>query len=181
MVSQIVFVLLKLLLFNYRVYDLTNRRKFCSDWCFAASLFLANQISAAPVWSKTTEDGVPLRESTSQIQLYPKSAKGKPGDEIIMNELLYEMRELDLNEEGFQRTGSSNENNSDVNESSTYTVTEYGLNELHEEDREVIGKDQESRKKTRKVRLLGLERIAVMLQKVLQILSVAFKYQLIFQ
>ena len=133
------------------------------------------------MWSKTTEDGVPFRESASQIQLYPKSAKGKPGDEIIMNELLYEMREMGLNEERFQRTGPSNEKNSDVNESSTYTVTEYGLEELHEEDGEVLVKNHESRKKTRKVGLLGFQRITVMLQKVLQILFVAFKYQLIFQ
>ena len=98
-----------------------------------------------------------------------------------MNELLYEMRKMGLNEEGFQTTGSSNENNSDVNESSTYSETEYGLEELYEEDGEVLVKNQESRKKTRKVGLLGLERIAVMLQKVLLILFVAFKYQLIFQ
>lgn len=54
-----------------------------------------SQISTAPVWATSKTDNDSKAEKKSKpIKLYPKSAKGRPGDEIVLNEVLHEMNRM---------------------------------------------------------------------------------------
>ena len=84
-------------LLYFRVFDVSNRRKFCSDWCYAASVYLCDQIEATPVWTRNNpDDGTISNDIPQIINLYPKSAKGRPGDEVVLNEVLHEMNKIKL-------------------------------------------------------------------------------------
>ncbi|VEL35161.1 unnamed protein product, partial [Protopolystoma xenopodis] len=65
-----------------RVYEVGDRKRFCSDWCYQASEYLRRQISSDPVWCrnylpKTTA------ECRANLRLLSKSAKGKPGRALL--------------------------------------------------------------------------------------------------
>ncbi|XP_065843736.1 putative RNA polymerase II subunit B1 CTD phosphatase RPAP2 isoform X2 [Oscarella lobularis] len=52
-----------------RVYDLTERKKFCSNWCFRASNYFASQLSTEPVWAiDATKYNVELLTETKEAE-----------------------------------------------------------------------------------------------------------------
>ena len=75
--------------FGFRVFDITNRKNFCSDWCFTASKYILEQIPETPIW---TRDG----KQKKTVSVYPKDRPGRPGDEIILNELAEELEQINL-------------------------------------------------------------------------------------
>ncbi|XP_059474380.1 putative RNA polymerase II subunit B1 CTD phosphatase RPAP2 [Neocloeon triangulifer] len=59
-----------------KVYDLTDRKNFCSNWCYKASSYLKDQISTCPVW---------FREVQNDYHLLTRVGNsGKAGEEIAM-------------------------------------------------------------------------------------------------
>ncbi|XP_078606450.1 putative RNA polymerase II subunit B1 CTD phosphatase RPAP2 [Branchiostoma floridae x Branchiostoma japonicum] len=44
-----------------KVYDITERKNFCSNWCYKASQFYKNQLFTSPVWAREKEKPVPVK------------------------------------------------------------------------------------------------------------------------
>lgn len=42
-----------------KVYDLTERKKFCSNDCYKSSIFLKEQVLTTPLWVRKEEDIIP--------------------------------------------------------------------------------------------------------------------------
>lgn len=60
-----------------RVYDITDRKNFCSNECYKASVYYQKQISTSPLWSRKEEKPTP-------IDLLPKEMnRGAMGKEVI--------------------------------------------------------------------------------------------------
>ncbi|XP_059151605.1 putative RNA polymerase II subunit B1 CTD phosphatase RPAP2 isoform X2 [Physella acuta] len=60
-----------------RVYDISERKNFCSNQCFKASKHFCNQIPESPLWSRE-------RETVPELTLLShKTIKGIVGDEIV--------------------------------------------------------------------------------------------------
>lgn len=60
-----------------RVYDITDRKNFCSSECYKASVYYQKQISTSPLWSRKEEKPTP-------IDLLPKEMnRGALGKEVI--------------------------------------------------------------------------------------------------
>merc|ERR1711874_660378 len=61
-----------------RVYDITKRRKFCSDLCFVVSEYVGNQINSTPLYLRDKEE-TEIRD----VHLpEPESIKPRFGDVI---------------------------------------------------------------------------------------------------
>uniref|UniRef100_A0A8C3LEQ7 RNA polymerase II subunit B1 CTD phosphatase RPAP2 homolog n=1 Tax=Chrysolophus pictus TaxID=9089 RepID=A0A8C3LEQ7_CHRPC len=58
-----------------RVYDITERKCFCSNFCYKASKYFEAQISKSPVWMR--EEEIP-----SDIELLKKGQSGQSGEEV---------------------------------------------------------------------------------------------------
>ncbi|KAH8852561.1 E3 ubiquitin-protein ligase [Schistosoma japonicum] len=61
-----------------KVYDITKRRPFCSDWCFRASFHIRKQISKEPAWCRPIESLKPCH-----INLLSHNASGHVGKVIL--------------------------------------------------------------------------------------------------
>ncbi|KAI8043117.1 hypothetical protein M5D96_004443, partial [Drosophila gunungcola] len=48
-----------------KVYDLTERKKFCSGYCFKASEYIKSQVPTSPLWLRD-------RETRPSFQLLPR-------------------------------------------------------------------------------------------------------------
>ncbi|KAH8353490.1 hypothetical protein KR084_011356, partial [Drosophila pseudotakahashii] len=49
-----------------KVYDLTERKKFCSGYCFKASEYIKSQVPTTPLWLRD-------RETKASFQLLPRN------------------------------------------------------------------------------------------------------------
>ncbi|NXC50965.1 RPAP2 phosphatase, partial [Penelope pileata] len=58
-----------------RVYDITERKCFCSNFCYKASKYFEAQISKSPVW--TREEEIP-----PDIELLKEGQSGRSGEEV---------------------------------------------------------------------------------------------------
>ncbi|XP_048800699.1 putative RNA polymerase II subunit B1 CTD phosphatase RPAP2 isoform X1 [Lagopus muta] len=58
-----------------RVYDITERKCFCSNFCYKASKYFEAQISKSPVWMR--EEEIP-----SDIELLKRGQSGQSGEEV---------------------------------------------------------------------------------------------------
>jgi len=59
---------------NNRVYDITNRKNFCSNICYRKSNHIKDQIPTSPLWMRPEESSFSLHDTTVN--------SGLPGDEI---------------------------------------------------------------------------------------------------
>ncbi|XP_035684334.1 putative RNA polymerase II subunit B1 CTD phosphatase RPAP2 [Branchiostoma floridae] len=63
-----------------KVYDITERKNFCSNWCYKASQFYKNQLFTSPVWARDKEKPVPVRllqmEGSSEVTSESCSSQG---------------------------------------------------------------------------------------------------------
>ncbi|CAH8461606.1 unnamed protein product [Schistosoma margrebowiei] len=75
-----------------RVYDITKRQPFCSDWCYRASCYIRKQISKEPAWCRSADSLKPCH-----ISLLPPNAPGHVGKVIldVQNRLLLNGSESD--------------------------------------------------------------------------------------
>ncbi|XP_034558273.1 putative RNA polymerase II subunit B1 CTD phosphatase rpap2 [Notolabrus celidotus] len=62
-----------------KVYDITERKCFCSNFCYKASKQFELQISKTPLWLR-------LHESPSEIKLMKKGDGGSSGEEVMLME-----------------------------------------------------------------------------------------------
>ncbi|KAG5889573.1 hypothetical protein JTB14_018557 [Gonioctena quinquepunctata] len=56
-----------------RVYDITDRKNFCSNFCYKASLHIKNQIDDSPLWLRKLDD-------ITEYQLLAPDEGGLPGE-----------------------------------------------------------------------------------------------------
>lgn len=49
----------KISLAKHKVFDITERKSFCSDQCYKASLYLKEQILTSPLWVRAEDDILP--------------------------------------------------------------------------------------------------------------------------
>ena len=71
----------KICLNTHQVFDITDRKMFCSNLCFTSSNYLKDQLDEEPLWFRDLEE----RKSTkTNFHLY-KKAKGSPGDEVKLD------------------------------------------------------------------------------------------------
>ncbi|XP_065531450.1 putative RNA polymerase II subunit B1 CTD phosphatase RPAP2 isoform X3 [Lathamus discolor] len=65
-----------------RVYDITERKCFCSNFCYKASKYFEAQISQSPVWMRE-------EEKPPDIELLKKGQSGQSGEEVkICDEII---------------------------------------------------------------------------------------------
>ncbi|XP_040910253.1 putative RNA polymerase II subunit B1 CTD phosphatase rpap2 [Toxotes jaculatrix] len=62
-----------------KVYDITERKCFCSNFCYTASKEFELQISKTPLWLRQ-------HESPPQIKLMKKGDSGSSGEEVLLSE-----------------------------------------------------------------------------------------------
>ncbi|KAF5273308.1 hypothetical protein FQR65_LT04730 [Abscondita terminalis] len=58
-----------------KVYDVTNRKKFCSDYCYKASNHIEKQIDDSPLWLRDSHD-------FPKYTLLPATDQGIPGEDL---------------------------------------------------------------------------------------------------
>ncbi|KAL5108761.1 putative RNA polymerase II subunit B1 CTD phosphatase RPAP2 [Taenia crassiceps] len=68
-----------------RVYEVGDRKYFCSDWCYRASCYLRRQIPTEPAWCRPLPTGPMLG-----IKFLPPNVPGRPGKTIL--DALYHLR-----------------------------------------------------------------------------------------
>ncbi|KAL5012604.1 hypothetical protein ScPMuIL_011155 [Solemya velum] len=72
-----------------KVYDLTDRKNYCSNWCYKASKYLQKQIPSVPVWAR---EGIPP-VNFSFIGKYAQDIhSGGYGEEVLDNSELESLR-----------------------------------------------------------------------------------------
>ncbi|XP_017165466.1 putative RNA polymerase II subunit B1 CTD phosphatase rpap2 isoform X1 [Poecilia reticulata] len=63
-----------------RVYDITERKCFCSNFCYKASKHYELQISKTPLWLRQHESSPP------EVRLLKKGEGGSSGEEVLLSE-----------------------------------------------------------------------------------------------
>ncbi|XP_068196629.1 putative RNA polymerase II subunit B1 CTD phosphatase rpap2 [Antennarius striatus] len=71
-----------------KVYDITERKCFCSNFCYKASKEFELQISNTPLW-------VRQHESLPEIKLIKKGDRGSSGEEVLLSERRVEERDIE--------------------------------------------------------------------------------------
>ncbi|GAU90526.1 hypothetical protein RvY_02932 [Ramazzottius varieornatus] len=83
--------------FSNKVYDVTERKKYCSGKCYGASIFYQKQLSTTPVWLRKGE-------KLDEVELIPlDKIRGVPGlpvsiDDPVQTALLDEVKAMKLGE-----------------------------------------------------------------------------------
>ncbi|NWI75732.1 RPAP2 phosphatase, partial [Dryoscopus gambensis] len=62
-----------------RVYDITERKCFCSNFCYRASKYFEAQISKSPVWMRE-------EEKSPDIELLKEGQSGQSGEEVKLRD-----------------------------------------------------------------------------------------------
>ncbi|XP_044157344.1 putative RNA polymerase II subunit B1 CTD phosphatase RPAP2 [Bufo gargarizans] len=71
-----------------KVYDITERKCFCSNFCYRASKYYEAQIPQTPVWSRE-------EESLSIIKLLKEGKSGRSGEEVKLTERRLKISEVE--------------------------------------------------------------------------------------
>ncbi|KAL5965456.1 putative RNA polymerase II subunit B1 CTD phosphatase RPAP2 [Taenia solium] len=119
-----------------RVYEVGDRKYFCSDWCYRASCYLRRQIPKEPAWCRPLPTGPMLG-----IKFLPPNMPGRPGKTIL--DALYHLRlNDDIQNEGERGEFSSSEAESEGGDTSNKGTDEGSS--LSELDENVV--DEENRR-----------------------------------
>lgn len=86
-----------------KVYDITERKSFCSNKCYKSSLFLREQILTTPLWVRKDDDIYPKikllsfdeKQSSDKMELQNKQHVAWHGKEV---EILNQLKNLSVNE-----------------------------------------------------------------------------------
>nr|VZI22205.1 unnamed protein product [Spirometra erinaceieuropaei] len=96
-----------------KVYEVGDRKYFCSDWCYRASCYLRKQIPAEPAWCRPLNPGPMVN-----LRFLPPTAHGLPGKKIL--DAMNRMRLDDSNDESgsgeSDSVGSDNDSSFDEGE-----------------------------------------------------------------
>lgn len=58
-----------------KVYDVTDRKHYCSNYCYKASIYIKQQIQNSPLWLRNQEEA-------PNFTLLPLTERGVPGEEV---------------------------------------------------------------------------------------------------
>ncbi|XP_072854038.2 putative RNA polymerase II subunit B1 CTD phosphatase RPAP2 isoform X2 [Pogona vitticeps] len=105
-----------------KVYDITERKCFCSNFCYRASKYFENQISPSPVWLRD-------EERPPDIELLQQGARGHSGKEVkLVDE---DIKPLDIEnpvpEATLSDSGSDSEGSSDAEQEFVSSVLQEKL------------------------------------------------------
>uniref|UniRef100_A0ABM5G8Q3 RNA polymerase II subunit B1 CTD phosphatase RPAP2 homolog n=1 Tax=Pogona vitticeps TaxID=103695 RepID=A0ABM5G8Q3_9SAUR len=105
-----------------KVYDITERKCFCSNFCYRASKYFENQISPSPVWLRD-------EERPPDIELLQQGARGHSGKEVkLVDE---DIKPLDIEnpvpEATLSDSGSDSESSSDAEQEFVSSVLQENL------------------------------------------------------
>ncbi|GAB1606985.1 hypothetical protein Ahia01_000981200 [Argonauta hians] len=89
-----------------KVYDITERKSFCSNHCFKHSKLFENQILTTPLWLRSKEQPVNFKVPDR------KNDKGWVGKEVIYKTNFWDEEEEEEEEEEEKEKGPSKNNNS---------------------------------------------------------------------
>lgn len=64
-----------------KVYDITERKNFCSNNCYKSSIFLKEQVLTSPLWVRKEEDIIP---DFKLLSLDAKNVEKRKEDEILI-------------------------------------------------------------------------------------------------
>lgn len=84
-----------------KVYDITERKKFCSNKCYRSSVYLKEQILTTPLWVRKDDDIIPefkllsFDDSEKEAERQPEKAVenererivGKSNEKIVKNQI----------------------------------------------------------------------------------------------
>ncbi|XP_044288448.1 putative RNA polymerase II subunit B1 CTD phosphatase RPAP2 isoform X2 [Varanus komodoensis] len=105
-----------------KVYDITERKRFCSDFCYKASKYFEGQISKSPVWIR--EEERPL-----DIELLKEGTSGQSGKEVKL--VTKSIKALDIENpaplEAHGDSSTESESNSDTEQEFVSSVLEKNL------------------------------------------------------
>ncbi|KAF5395155.1 hypothetical protein PHET_06893 [Paragonimus heterotremus] len=93
-----------------KVYDVTQRKPFCSDWCYSAARHIRKQISKEPGWCRSQTHQSPL----ATLTLLSKNSRIRPG-QIVLDAL----KRWRLTEEDEKVT---TESDSELDDAESYSV-----------------------------------------------------------
>ncbi|KAF6774953.1 hypothetical protein AHF37_05847 [Paragonimus kellicotti] len=93
-----------------KVYDVTPRKPFCSDWCYSAARHIRKQISEEPGWCRSQTQQSPVITLT----LLSKNSRIRPG-QIVLDAL----KRWRLTEEDVKL---STESDSELDEADSYSI-----------------------------------------------------------
>lgn len=90
-----------------KVYDITERKNFCSNHCYKASRYLQNQLSTTPLWSREEE-----RVCVSLLT----TNSGLPGVEVVgpIENVWKEVHQLNKLDKSESKIKSSDDNNKEI-------------------------------------------------------------------
>ncbi|XP_041343601.1 putative RNA polymerase II subunit B1 CTD phosphatase RPAP2 [Pyrgilauda ruficollis] len=71
-----------------RVYDITERKCFCSSFCYRASKYLEAQISKSPVWMRE-------EEKPPDIELLKEGRSGRSGEEVKLRDEVIQASDIE--------------------------------------------------------------------------------------
>ncbi|KAM9324764.1 putative RNA polymerase II subunit B1 CTD phosphatase RPAP2 [Gastrophryne carolinensis] len=71
-----------------KVYDITERKCFCSDFCYRASKYYETQIPTTPLWTRD-------EESPPEIKLLKEGKRGHSGEEVKLAQRRIRPSEID--------------------------------------------------------------------------------------
>ncbi|XP_050402043.1 putative RNA polymerase II subunit B1 CTD phosphatase RPAP2 isoform X2 [Patella vulgata] len=100
-----------------KVYDITERKKFCSNQCFKASTFYENQISTSPIWARESERKVEFKLLQPGRGFLGVDVIGSPDPNLTLKAQVEELLKLDSVGSRDKSTEKSNKNIEDVTES----------------------------------------------------------------
>ncbi|XP_006831115.1 PREDICTED: putative RNA polymerase II subunit B1 CTD phosphatase RPAP2 [Chrysochloris asiatica] len=84
-----------------KVYDITERKSFCSNFCYKASKFFQAQIPKTPVWIRGEEERHP------DFQLLKEGQSGHSGEEVQLCGQAIKMSDIDNPGHSEKQSGSS--------------------------------------------------------------------------
>ncbi|KAM3838969.1 putative RNA polymerase II subunit B1 CTD phosphatase RPAP2 isoform 1-T2 [Vipera latastei] len=105
-----------------KVYDITERKRFCSNFCYKASKYFEGQISKTPVWLRE-------EERPPAIEVLKKESSGYSGEEIQL--VSERIKALDIENptpaEILHNSDSGGESNSDAEQEFVSSVLQENL------------------------------------------------------
>ncbi|XP_009696734.1 PREDICTED: putative RNA polymerase II subunit B1 CTD phosphatase RPAP2, partial [Cariama cristata] len=99
-----------------RVYDITERKCFCSNFCYRASKYFEGQISKSPVWMRE-------EEKPPDIELLKEGQSGQSGEEVQLRDEI--IKASDIENPGISSSPYESHSCDTVSDSSSDTEQEF--------------------------------------------------------
>ncbi|XP_075281024.1 putative RNA polymerase II subunit B1 CTD phosphatase RPAP2 isoform X3 [Opisthocomus hoazin] len=99
-----------------RVYDITERKCFCSNFCYRASKYFEAQISKSPVWMRE-------EEKPPDIELLKEGQSGQSGEEVKLRDEV--IKASDIENPGISSNPCESRSHDTASDSSSDTEQEF--------------------------------------------------------